>query len=62
MGENFLNFPLYPELIPYEGVDFTHIKSRPYEKVWDQGRTRVWEHWANNFMGLTDPLTYPYNF
>ena len=32
-----------------------HIKSRPDDQVWDQDKTIVWERWANNFMGLTDP-------
>ena len=36
----FLKFPLHPELRPYEGLDMTNIKSRPYEEVWDQDRTK----------------------
>ena len=54
VGEMFLNSPPHPDLIPFEGVDITYIKSRPYEEVWYQDRTRVWERWAKNFMGLTD--------
>ena len=50
----FLNLPLHPDLKPFAGVDTTHIKNRPDREGWDQERTRVWEHWANNFMGLTD--------
>ena len=52
----FLEFPLRPELRPFSGVDITHIKSRPDKEVWDQDRTKVWERWAKDFMGLTYPL------
>ena len=54
VGEMFLNFPLHPDLRPFVGVYVTHIKSRPEKEGWDQDRTRVWECWAKNFMGLTD--------
>ena len=57
VGEIFLNLPLHPEFRLFAGVDITHIKSSPDEEGWDQDRTRVWERWAKNFMGLTD---YPY--
>ena len=50
----FLNFPLHPDLRPFAGVVITHINIRPDKKVWDQDRTRVWESWAKNSMGLTD--------
>ena len=51
----FLNYYLHPKLIPFAGVDITHINSRPDEELWDKDRTRVWERWDKNFMGLTDP-------
>ena len=54
VGEIFLNFPLHPNLRPFARVDITHIKSRPYDEGWYQDRTRVWERWDNNFMGLID--------
>ena len=54
VGEIFLNFPLHPNLRPFAGVGITHIKIMPYEEGWDQDRTRVWESWAKNFMGLID--------
>ena len=59
VGEMFLNFPLQPDLRPFVGVDITHIKSRLDEEGWDQYRTRVWERWDKNFMGLTDS---PYQY
>ena len=54
VGEMFLNSPLHPDLIPFTRVDIMHIKSRPDKEGWDQDRTRVWERWAKNFMGLTE--------
>ena len=54
VGNMFFRSPFHPDLIPYAGVDITQIKSRPDEEVWEQDMTRVWERWANNFMGLTD--------
>ena len=54
VGEMFLNSHLHLDLITFEGVDITHIKSRPDEEGQDQDRTRVWERWAKNFMDLTD--------
>ena len=54
VGGNVLNFPLHPDLIPFSGVDITHIKSRPDEEVWDQDSTRVWERWSKNFMSLVE--------
>ena len=53
MGE-FFNLPLHPDLRSFSGINITHTKSRPDKEGWDQDRTRVWECWANNFMGLTD--------
>ena len=52
--EIVLNLPLHPDLIPFEGVDITPTKRRSDKEGWDQDRTRVWERWAKNFMGLTD--------
>ena len=54
MREMFLKFPLHPDLRPFAGVDITHIKSRPDEEGWYQDRTRGWERWAKNIMGLID--------
>ena len=54
VGEIFLNSPLHPDLRLFEGLDITHIKSRTDKEGWDQDRTRVWERWDKNFMGLTD--------
>ena len=57
VGEFVLNLPLHPYLITFAAVDITHIKSRPDKEWWDKERTRVWEHWAKNLIGLTD---FPY--
>lgn len=51
VGEMFLNFMLHPALRPYSGVDITHIRS---DESWEAGRTRAWERWCRNFMGMTD--------
>ena len=55
----FLNFPLHPESIPFSGVYIKHTNIISDEEGWDNDRTRVWEFWAKNFMGLTDS---PYRF
>ena len=55
----FLNLPRHPCLVQFVGLDSTHINSRPDEKVWDQDRTILWEHWANHFMVLTES---PYQY
>ena len=54
VGEMFWTYPIHPDLIPFAGVDITQINSRLDKEGWNQDRTRVWECWANNFMGLTD--------
>ena len=54
VGEMFFNLPLHPYLRLFIGVYITHIKSRPDEEVWYQGRTIVWGRWAKNCKGLTD--------
>ena len=54
VGEMFLNFPLHPDLRSFAGLDIIHIKSRPDKEGWDHDRTRVWERWVKNSMGLTD--------
>ena len=54
VGEMSLNFNLHPDLRPFTWVDITHIKNRPDEEGWDQDRTRFWERWAKNFMGIAD--------
>ena len=59
VGEMFLNFPLHPDLIPFVGVYIMHMNSRPDEEGWEQDRTRVWERWDKNFMGLKDS---PYRY
>ena len=53
-GRNIVTFPLHPDLRPFAGVEIIHIKSSPDKEGWDQDRTRVWELWAKDFMGLTD--------
>ena len=59
VGEMFLNYPLHPELRPFEGVDITHTKIRPDKEGWDQDSTRVWECLDKNFMGLAES---PYQY
>ena len=55
VGDMFLNFPLHPEMRPYAGVDITYVKGIGKErKEWENDRTRKWERWTRNFMGLTD--------
>ena len=58
MGD-FFNLPLHPDLRSFSGINITHTKSRPDKEGWDQDRTRVWECWDKNFMGLTDS---PYRY
>ena len=58
-GRLFSNFPLHPDLKPFEGVNITRINSRLDEEEWDQDRNRIWERWAKNFMGLTNS---PYRY
>ena len=50
----FLDLPLHFDLRSFAGVLITHIKSRPDKEGWDQDRTRVWERWYQNFMGLIE--------
>ena len=66
VGEMFPNFILGEQLRPYSGVDVTHIRTRPedlphhlpspLEKFpeWEERRTRTWERWTRNWMGLKD--------
>ena len=66
VGEMFPNFILGEQLRPYSGVDVTHIKTRaedlkhhlpePLTEMpeWEKGRTRRWERWTRNWMGLRD--------
>ena len=54
-----LNFYLHPEMRPFSVLDIPHIHIRPDEEGWDHDRTRFWERWDKNFMGLTDsPYLY----
>ena len=55
VGEMFLCFPLGAEMRPYAGVDVTLINENVNEPAaWREGRTRSWERWGRNFMGLRD--------
>jgi hypothetical protein len=55
LAEMFLCFPLGMELRPYAGVDVKLIWSKGEGAAeWERGRTRPWERWARNFMGLRD--------
>jgi hypothetical protein len=66
VGEMFPNFILGEQLRPYSGVDITHIKTRPDDlqhhlpeplsvmPEWKKGRTRSWERWSRNWVGLRD--------
>ena len=66
IGEMFLNFMLGEEIRAYSGVDVTHVKTcktdLPHHQPdpltemqdWRLERTRAWEHWERNWMGLTD--------
>jgi hypothetical protein len=61
IAEMFLNFILGEELRPYSGVDIRHVRTgksdlKEGEKMplWEQERTRAWERWVRNWMGLRD--------
>lgn len=66
IGEMFLNFMLGEELRPYSGVDVTHIctqrgdlqhhEPEPLDDIpnWERDRTRAWERWVRNWMGMID--------
>eukprot|EP00985_Skeletonema_marinoi_P028317 scaffold24532_cov80-Skeletonema_marinoi.AAC.2 len=56
VGEMFLNWPLGKEIRSHAGVDITHVqtKSSSQRADWEVGRTRRWERWVRNFMGLKD--------
>jgi len=55
IGEMFLCFWLHLYLRRFVGVDIRHLKTRgPDQPAWEQGRTRDWEHWVRNCMGLRD--------
>eukprot|EP00956_Cyclotella_meneghiniana_P007532 scaffold10178_cov23-Cyclotella_meneghiniana.AAC.4 len=66
IGEMFPNFMLGERLRPYSGVDVSHIRTtegdlrhhlpEPLEKIpdWEKERTRKWERWERNWMGLRD--------
>ncbi len=57
VAEMFLCFPLHPEMRPYAGVDVSLIRTPPgslEEEPWEEGRTRIWERWVRNFMGMRD--------
>ena len=58
-GRNVFEEPLNPDLRLFAGVYIIHIKSRPDEERWDQDRTRVWERWDKNCLGLKDS---PYQY
>ena len=56
VGEMFLNWWMGTMLRPYAGVDITHVRPDNVEdrESWDKDRTRFWERWVRNFMGLRD--------
>ena len=56
VGEMFLNWWMGIMLRPYAGVDITHVRPEKVEdrEDWDKDRTRFWERWVRNFMGLRD--------
>ena len=61
IAEMFLNFNLGKELIPFAGVDVSHVRTtradlsdgEPFPE-WERIRHRSWERWVRNFMGMTD--------
>jgi len=61
IAEMFLNFNLGKELLPFAGVDVSHVKTSradlepgdPFPD-WERIRYRSWERWVRNFMGMTD--------
>ena len=54
-GEMFLNFWLHSFLREYAGVDVSQVRTKegPLPE-WEAHRTRDWERWSRNFMGLRD--------
>ena len=56
VGEMFLNWPLGKDLQAYAGVDVTHVQTKKGsdKEEWELDRTRPWERWVRNFMGLRD--------
>ncbi len=53
--EQFLNFKLRDNLRQLSGVDVREVRSRdPADGPWESGRTRSWERWERNWMGLRD--------
>ncbi len=66
IGEMFPNFILGEQLRPYSGVDVTYIRTTPGDLPhhlpdpltelphWEVPRTRRWERWTRNWMGLHD--------
>lgn len=66
IGEMFPNFMLGERLRPYSGVDVSHIRTTEGDLShhppgllreipdWEKARTRKWERWERNWMGLRD--------
>ena len=56
VAEMFLCFNLHPDMRPYAGVDVRLIKTedRGKQETWEANRTRSFERWSRNFMGMRD--------
>ncbi len=56
VAEMFLCFNLHPEMRPYAGVDVRLIRTaaRSDQEPWEENRTRSYERWSRNFMGMRD--------
>lgn len=56
VAEMFLCFNLHPAMRPYAGVDVKLIKTeaRSKQEPWEEERTRGYERWSRNFMGMRD--------
>jgi hypothetical protein len=53
--EQFLNYKLHDGLRQLSGLDVHEVRSRdPADGPWESSRTRSWEHWERNWMGLRD--------
>lgn len=56
VGEMFLNWWMGEDLRAYAGVDIKHVRPVNVEdrEDWDKDRTKPWERWVRNFMGMRD--------
>lgn len=60
IAEMFLNFNLGKDLLPFSGVDISHIQTNCADlgkgktfPEWERIRYRSWERWVRNYMGMT---------